>query len=109
MRLDHLLSKERLAGESRPVARAARLWWWGAHMAETLVSYLLATAGEPSTQVLTFSRVCGGVGVPGGAGVRCGWWMMMSTLLSPERTTGVVPGGGLPRNDGWLFFLQAWP
>ena len=105
MRLDHLLSKEQLTCESGSVACVAHVWWRGAHVAETLANYQRATAGELSTRASTL------VGEPlGGTGDRCGWQIVMSTLLSPERTTLACSWWRWWPRSGWvLFFLQAWP
>ncbi len=84
MRLDHLLSKEQLAGESRPVARGPRMSGRGARMAETLASSYIGN-GQRSE----YTPLVGG----GKRREWCGWWRMMSTLLSPERTTS------------WLFLV----
>ena len=98
MRLDHLLSKEQLDGESRPVARTARLWWWGAHRRRHWrVSYRQRPA--VLVQLLLFR------GVSARNGNRwCGWWKAISTLLGPERTTAGLRTGGCCFRT-----VQAWP
>ena len=81
------------------------MWWWGAQMAETLVSQSLATAGFLLVQLLF-----------GVAGTKswCGWGKAQSTLLGPERTTSVVfrrlvRGGSLGSLPGmaWLLIPSA--
>jgi hypothetical protein len=76
VRLDHLLSKEQLAVERRSVARGPCLSDRGARMAETLVSRVPATADLGSTCLRVVE-----------IGGRCGWCLVLSILLGPERTT----------------------
>ena len=94
MRLDHLLSKEQLDGEGRPVARAARLGG-GVLVGGDTGEFSSATAGGLSTHRgdLVVERCCW-----------CGWWEMVSTLLSPERTTVVFGPAGCCFGT-----VQAWP
>jgi hypothetical protein len=95
VRLDHLLSKEHLASSELPQnggpgARAARVWWRGAQLAETLASQ--SGNGRASSTAT------------------CGWWegrvvrlgLAVNTLLSPEGTSTPPLVGGLVVS-GWFF------
>ena len=99
MRLDHLLSKEQLDGEGRPVARAARLGG-GVLVGGDTGEFSSATAGGLSTHRgdLVVERCCW-----------CGWWEMVSTLLGPEGTTVWPAGRRPPKVGAGLLFRNDCP